>query len=184
MKYYIFAFFLFFIIKLSAQEQDTINADSLDDNTIVKAKKNDYLPLTKSPSGAVFRSLTFPGWGQIYVNNYCKAPVFIGLAGFLWYRIITNHFDYKDYKKQLDIIENQSSFEYRIVEGKMVTAIDNRDLSGLYLLGVYILSMVDAYSGAHLFDFNISSDLSYSIKLDTDFTGKPYIKVGFFYTLK
>ena len=172
MKYFIF--FILFSIMLSAQEYPEINSDTMINSDTVP--KNDYLPLTKSPAGAMFRSLTFPGWGQIYVENYWKAPVFICAAGFLWYRIISNHIDYNDYKKQLSQIENQYSFEYSIISGRMVSAVDNRDISGLYLLGIYILSMVDAYSGAHLFDFKINSNLSYTIAPAVDFTGNPYIR--------
>jgi tetrahydromethanopterin S-methyltransferase subunit G len=146
-------------------------------------EKKDYLLLTKSPTGAVLRSLALPGWGQIYVEQYCKVPVFVGGAGFLWYRIISNHIDYIDYKKQLDKIENKTSFEYQVLKSRTENAVDNRDLSVLYLLGVYVLSMVDAYSGAHLFDFNINSNLSYSIFPTFDFAGNPYIKIGFVYRL-
>jgi len=180
MKYFFYILFLFLAIKLSAQEQDVINLDTTDNQSV--EKKIDYLPLTKSPSKAVFRSLVFPGWGQIYVENYWKSPVFIGAAGFLWYRIISNHIDYVDYKKQLNKIEDQASFEYRVVQGQMITAVDNRDISGLYLLGVYILSMVDAYSGAHLFDFKVNSNVSYFIKPDIYLIGVPNIKVGLCYS--
>ena len=41
---------------------------------------------------------------------------------------------------------------------------DNRDMSAFYLLGVYVLATVDAYVGAHLFDFDVSDDaISYRI---------------------
>ena len=33
---------------------------------------------------------------------------------------------------------------------------NNRDINGLYLLAVYGIAAVDAYVGAHLFDFDIS----------------------------
>jgi len=45
----------------------------------------------------------------------------------------------------------------------MINAVDNRDISMLYLFGVYILSIVDAYAGAHLFDFKI---LDYNMRFD------------------
>ena len=179
MKHIIVLFFIL-IINLSASAQNIINSDTTINQ--VKVEKYDYLPLTKSPTGAALRSLAFPGWGQVYVEKYWKVPIFTGGAGFLWYRIIDKHIEYKDYKKQLDKIADKSSFEYRILDGQMVSALDNRDLSGLYLIGVYILSIVDAYAGAHLFDFNISSNLSYSISPSIDFIGSPYIKMGFVYS--
>ena len=172
MKYFIIALFLL-TIKLSAQEQDIINKT----DSIINIKI-DYLPLTKSTKSATLLSLAFPGLGQIYVESYWKASVFIGGAGYLWYRISSNHIDYKNYRKQLNQIENKSSFEYRTLEGQMTTAVDNRDLTGLYLLGVYILAMVDAYADAHLFDFKINSNLSYNINPTFDLMGNPYIKMG------
>ena len=183
MKFFIFVFFAL-LIRISAYSEtaDTIlNSDTLANRAI--EEKYDYLPLTKSPTGAVFRSLAFPGWGQIYVENYWKSSIFIGAAGVLWYRIINNHINYKDFRKELDKIENQSSFEYSVTQGRMITALDDRDLSALYLLGVYILSMVDAYSGAHLLDFKINSNLSYYITPDFDFSGNPHIKFNLIYKL-
>jgi len=48
---------------------------------------------------------------------------------------------------------------------------DNRDMMAFYLLGVYIISAVDAYVGAHLYDFNVDDELSY--KMDINKFGYP-----------
>lgn len=111
---------------------------------------------TKSPTGAVLRSLALPGWGQLYTENYWKAPVFAAGAGVLWYEVVSNHINYADIRKQLDAIEDKNSYEYTLTKARLNNAADNRDLMGLYLLGVYVLSMVDAYSDAHLYDFSVS----------------------------
>ncbi len=43
---------------------------------------------------------------------------------------------------------------------------DLRDKDAFYLFGVYIISAIDAYVGAHLYDFNVSDNLSFNISPD------------------
>jgi len=193
MKYIIAIILFIFSTKIIAQEQNSIYEDTVifSDTALTvptsdKTNENiklDYLSLTKSPMGAALRSLVFPGYGQIYTQSYLKASAFIGGATLLWYRVVSSHIDYKNYNNELNKIENKNSNEYRQKQGQMITAVDNRDLAGLYLLGVYILSMVDAYADAHLFDFSINSNLSYFIKPTMNEFNQPYIKIGisFFY---
>ncbi|MDR0928059.1 MAG: DUF5683 domain-containing protein [Ignavibacteria bacterium] len=155
-KFLLAILFIVASITATAQTTDSITATPI-------AEKVDYVPLTKSTTGAMLRSLAFPGWGQLYVEHYWRSAVFAGAAGFLWYNIISNHINYKDYQSQLDNIADKNSNEYQIAKAKRNTAVDNRDLSGLYLIGVYALSIVDAYSGAHLFDFNVSDNVQLHI---------------------
>jgi hypothetical protein len=164
---YIICFFVFVVISnisLLAQgnslanESNDTNSVNITPNTSNKDNADniqvEYVPLSKSSIGAILRSAAVPGWGQIYVEHYWQGVVFAGAAGFLWYNIISNHINSTDYKKQLNNIEDKTSNEYQIIKNKMITSIDNRDLSGLYLIGVYALSMIDAYTGSHLFDFD------------------------------
>lgn len=116
----------------------------------------------KSPWGATWRSLVFPGWGQIYVENYWKAPIFIAGAGTLIYFIIHNNSQYNKYQSMYDQIKSQngSSLDLDYANRYKEYYRDYRDQSIFYLAGVYILSAVDAYVGAHLFDFDVSDKLS------------------------
>jgi hypothetical protein len=43
---------------------------------------------------------------------------------------------------------------------------DYRDLNVLYLVGIYIISAVDAYVGANLYDFNVDDNLSVDYRLN------------------
>jgi len=43
-------------------------------------KSDSVIVARKSPIGAMLRSLAIPGWGQVYVHQYWKAPLF-----FRWY---------------------------------------------------------------------------------------------------
>ncbi len=142
--------------------------------------------MQKDPLTAILWSLALPGAGQIYVESYWKAPLFIGAAGALGYLIVDNHNQFMEFsdiyedlkarrddlrqqienlpegedpselRSQLNIVADSTDF----MQQKKEVYRDNRDLSGLYLLGVYLLSAVDAYVGAHLYDFTVSDDLA------------------------
>ena len=111
--------------------------------------KNDTLKTSvKSPSGAMIRSLIFPGWGQLYNKKYFKAILAFGAeVGLLANSIYLNQ-KYVASKTDLD----------------REFYVNNRNLSNWYLLGVILFSMADAFVDAHLSDFDESPDLS-SIKI-------------------
>ncbi|MCL2039168.1 MAG: DUF5683 domain-containing protein [Bacteroidetes bacterium] len=195
MKYIIGVALFIFSIKITFFPEEIVAQENIYVDTLITAsdfndnEKNierkinaDYLLLTKSPTRAALRSLVFPGLGQIYTQSYIKSSIFIAGATGLWYMVGSNHIDYKNYNKQLNKIEDKNTYNYRQTQGQMITAVDNRDLAGLYLLGVYILSMVDAYADAHLFDFNIDSNLSYFIKPAINEFNQTYIRIGISYS--
>ncbi|MDX9791791.1 MAG: DUF5683 domain-containing protein [Candidatus Kapabacteria bacterium] len=127
-----------------------------------KTEVNKSYKMSKSPSGAIWRSLVLPGWGQYYVESYWKAPVFTVAAGTLIYLLIDNHSKYVDYADKLDGMQLDDP-NYRMTKVYREYYRDNRDMSGFYLLAVYIISAVDAYVGAHLYDFQIDDNLSLSL---------------------
>lgn len=198
MKHIIITTLFLFSLNITLLSVELIHQDSIYTDTLItindETNENDinnnrrvnidYLPLTKSPTSATLRSLVFPGLGQIYTQNYLKSSVFIAGASFLWYRVISTHIDYKNYNTQLNNIEDKNTYQYQQIQGKRITAVDDRDLAGLYLLGVYILSMVDAYAGAHLFDFSINSNFSYFISPAINEFNQPYIRIGISYFYK
>jgi hypothetical protein len=131
--------------------------------------------MQKSPTGAIWRSLVLPGWGQYYVESYWKAPIFTGAAAFMIYRIVYFHNNFMDYADRVDVLKNELDrlkqedpenpqiyeIEYRtlpVEKNRREYYRDNRDMSGFYLLGIYALATVDAYVGAHLFDFDVSDE--------------------------
>ncbi len=117
----------------------------------------------KSPSGAIWRSLACPGWGQLYCENYWKAPVFFAGAVSLWYVVIDNTVTANNYKNQMDAISDKASSEYNQLKNQRENSIDNRDMAGFFLLGVYTLAAIDAYTGSHLFGFNVGNNLQFYI---------------------
>ncbi len=100
----------------------------------------------KSPTGAMLRSLVFPGWGQWYNNKKIKAIVFFcGETALLTNAIYLN--------QQLVNSEDLATREFYI---------NNRNLSVWWLVGVVLFSMGDAFVDAHLADFDESPSLTIS----------------------
>jgi hypothetical protein len=146
------------------QQPDTITTNNR--NNILTSKDSvsyNQSKLTKSPVGALWRSFVFPGWGQIYVENYWKAPIFIAGVGASVYFIIWNNQKYKYYQNQYDeltVSDPDNTYELERLKSQKEYYRDNRDKSYFFLGATYILAAIDAYVGAHLFDFNVDDNLS------------------------
>ncbi|MCX7880244.1 MAG: DUF5683 domain-containing protein [Ignavibacteria bacterium] len=115
----------------------------------------------KSPLGAVLRSLVLPGWGQVYVEQYWKAPIFLGGAVIMYYYVYKHHKDFLDYSRRMEELKklNPSDPNLHILKIKRENSLDNRDISLFFLCGVYALSMLDSYVNSHLFNFNVTDDI-------------------------
>lgn len=155
MKKTIYILFLLFVCANFAFAQAPV------DSTKVKAVP--LAKMTKSPAGALWRTFVLPGWGQVYNKDYRKAPIFTGSAVVLGYLIYDNHVKYMDIKKQTDAMLKTDPL-YANKKAEREYYHNNRDLFGLGLLAVYGVAAVDAYTGAHLFDFNVNSDLALSVR--------------------
>ncbi len=123
-------------------------------------------PLTKSPTTAVVYSLMLPGLGQYYTEEYWKIPLFTGTClttGILFF-YYNNEFNSTSNLYDQAVETGAPSNVITSLRSQREAYRDNRDLSGLIFVLSYALAAVDAYVGAHLFDFDISDDLSMSIR--------------------
>lgn len=162
MKYYLFILFFLPVYSMSAQDNSEDNKDTL---SARKLPAIEFAEMTKSPTGALVRSLVIPGWGQLYVENYWKAPLMFGGFVGVGSIILWNHDNYRSAIDEIDLYSGEETdFELQVLKNKRDFYRDQRDLSGLYMLGVYLISAVDAYVGAHLYDFNVDDDLSFYVK--------------------
>ena len=101
----------------------------------------------KSPTGAVLRSLAFPGWGQFYNGQKIKAALVFGAeAAIIGTAIYWN----QQLKKAKEVMDEDLIFIYR----------DNRNLAYWFLAGTIVLSMLDAYVDAQLSDFDEDPSLA------------------------
>lgn len=127
-------------------------------------KSNDIDPLT--PAKAAFYSAILPGLGQAYNKKYWKIPIVYGAIGVsLYYYIDSNqkYHQYRDaYKRRLEGFTDDE-FDY-LDEDRLIAAQKfyqrNRDLSALFVVGFYVLNIIDANVDAALIQFNVNENLS------------------------
>ncbi|MFH1050828.1 MAG: DUF5683 domain-containing protein [bacterium] len=153
---------------------DTVQLKPLDDFVAEVPISKKSFEMAKSPTKAVLFSLLLPGLGQYYVESYWKIPVFVGGTGVLTYLIIDNHNNFIAEQEKWEKMDDNDPNKSR---SKVIKEFyrDQRDQDIFYLSGVYILAAIDAYVGAHLFDFNVSDDLT--LKLQTGYMNGA--RVGF-----
>ena len=108
--------------------------------------------MQKSPWGAVGRSAILPGWGQFYTENYWHIPVIWGLIGWFGSQWILNNNNYKTFRDNFVQTENLND------KLKRDFYRDQRDQFTIYIAITYLLNLVDAFAGAHLFDFSVEED--------------------------
>jgi hypothetical protein len=129
-----------------------------------------------------------PGVGQAYNKKYWKIPIVWGVIGGAGYYYVDLDNDFKTYKGILELIVDQpalttltdlenyapelfidvpSPFYQSTASGVANEAIGymdalrtQREYAFFGIVGVYILSILDANIDAHLYDFNVNDDLS------------------------
>ena len=149
--------------------------------------KRDWSTWRPSPKRAMWLAIVVPGAGQIYNRKYWKLPIFYG--GFLgcYYAMRWNNMMYRDYSQgYIDLndgnLETQSYNQFMhlgmTIDESKPTDVQRfstkfkkrkdyyrryRDMSAFILIGVYALSVIDAYVDASLSEFDISEDLSMKV---------------------
>jgi len=125
-----------------------------------------------SPHKAAMYSALVPGLGQIYNERYWKLPIIYGAAGVLIYAFDFNNDRYNKYKNAYADMDAEkiTSFEGYTNKDVLLRLKDNyrrnRDLNVIVMAGIYLLNVVDATVDAHLFDYDISDDLSLNVQPD------------------
>src|SRR5574344_901632 len=163
-------------LKLAVAATDTMN---------LKKTPRDWNTWRPNPQRALWLALVLPGAGQIYNRKYWKLPiVYGGIMGCIdamkW-----NNMMYKDYSQAyLDIMDDDpatASYNQFLHLGAQITSSNEdhyksifksrkdyyrryRDLSMFCLIGVYVISIIDAYVDAELSEFDISRDLSLKVE--------------------
>ena len=176
------ALFIFFSVESSAQVQDT-----LEHSHTVAAAHNIKLATTLA---------LIPGAGQIYNKRYWKAPLVWGALGGVTYYYVDLTQDFNSYESVLQLIINEPTLQTRTeletfapelfsglpapfyqnstngvaqeAMGYMEALRTQREYALFGLLGVYLLNILDANIDAHLFDFDVSDDLSLRPSLNTN----------------
>lgn len=159
-------FFVFFSVTIAAQK-DSLNIKTIKDIKIEKG--GIYDPL--SPSRAAFYSAIFPGMGQVYNKKYWKTPIVWGAMGTSIYYYLNNNKEFKRYRTAYRLRKNNLIDEF-IVDGVEIISEEtleraqdqlreNRDMSLLTTVILYVLQIVEASVNAHLLQFNTDDNLSF-----------------------
>lgn len=128
-------------------------------------KSNDIDPLT--PAKAAFYSAVLPGLGQAYNKKYWKIPLVYGAIGTSLYFYLDSNKKYKqyrnEYKRRLEGFgrgEELARYDDTTLISAQKFYQRNRDLSTLFIVGFYVLNIIDANVDAALIQFNVNENLS------------------------
>ena len=167
---------------------DSIIQENIDTPIIAQLPDSIHKPETPkqqwvpNPTRATWLAIIFPGGGQIYNRKYWKLPIFYGGFAGCAYALTWNNNMYKDYSRAYrDLMSNdpnKNSYEellppnHGYSKSQLESVLKNRkdrfrryrDLSIFAFIGVYILSVIDAYVDAELSNFDITPDLSMRIE--------------------
>lgn len=165
-------------------QEEPVQSILIDSTRIVKPQR-DWATWKPDPKRALWLALVLPGAGQIYNRKYWKLPIIYG--GFIGciYALTWNNMMYKDYSQAyLDIMDddpNTASYNKFLHLGVKIDSSNEehykeifknrkdkyrrwRDMSIFVMIGVYALSVIDAYVDAELSAFDISKDLSIKVE--------------------
>ncbi|MFK7947192.1 MAG: DUF5683 domain-containing protein [Saprospiraceae bacterium] len=182
MKYVLLA--IIFIISLSANAQsdslviptiDTASSTLTMEKDTSKVKKPGFFSFLKekgfSPKKSAFYSAVFPGGGQLYNRQYWKAPIALGGVGTAGYFVYSNTVEYRTYRDAYRFrVDGDSTTIDPFANNPNATdanLIEIRDRyrkwmeqSYIAVVVVYALQVLEAYTAAHLKNFDIDDDLS------------------------
>jgi len=183
MEKLVFLIFLFFYSTVLAQdktiENDTLKTNKTDFLKLQKDSLNSnkkrigkvmYAKMTKSPNTALYLSI-IPGLGQFYNESYIKSAVIFTASASIIMIMYNRQINFDrmqstiiDYQKENSIPDDQT--DATLTRYRQIREVyrDDRDLWGFYLIGVYIVSAIDAYVGASLFDFQVNDNISMNFR--------------------
>lgn len=133
-----------------------------------------YFP-KHSPVKATWMSAALPGLGQYYNEKYWKIPIIYAGFSTLAYFVIQNRYEYDRFKEayaiKAELSDGQVSGNYLVDNYTSSQLLNQREyyqsnLELSYILtGVfYLLQIVDATVDAHLYEFDMSDDLSIQLQ--------------------
>jgi len=125
-----------------------------------------------NPGKAALYSLVLPGAGQFYNKRYWKVPLALAAEGITVYILIDNINNYKkwnnEWEFQLANMTNNpevtSIYDPAAIKRIRDNARQRKDYSWVALVGVHLIITAEAFIDRHLIEFDVSDDLSMSIR--------------------
>ena len=149
-------------------------------DSIVAAPEIPQKVWVPNPVKATWLAVVFPGGGQIYNRKYWKLPIVYGGFAGCAYALSWNNKMFRDYSQAyvdyMDDDPNTNSYLDFIRDPSSVNNLESllkrrkdyyrryRDISVFAFIGVYLLSIIDAYVDAELSNFDITPDLSMRVE--------------------
>lgn len=141
-------------------------------------------PFLPNPQKATWYAIACPGLGQIYNRSYWKLPILYGGVLAFTYLISWNGRMYNDYRNAyFDITDSDPSTNSYMdlmptykdtpaekqrltntLKSRTTSYRRTRDLSIFGCVALYVVSVIDAFVDAHLYDFEVSNDLSLRVE--------------------
>ncbi len=161
--------------KLTKLEIDSIvNAKLSANSTIISdtTKEKAIIIKTHSPGRATLYSTFLPGLGQVYNKQAWKIPIIYGgigtAVGFAIYNYKGSHKFMTEYRLRANGITEGRNPDYANFPDESIYNLyyayeKNFELSIFAGAAVYILNIVDAMVYGHLFDYDISPNLSLNL---------------------
>lgn len=165
--------FLYFLLLVSFNlfsQKDSTNVKEVKQREKLFVQEGVYKPL--APAKAAFYSAIFPGMGQIYNKKYWKAPVVWGALAAPTYFYLTNNSEYKRFRTAYKLRKTGFQDEFTDDLGNVTVSLEtlekaqeqlreNRDLSLMWGVILYVLQIIEASVNAHLIQFNTDDNLSF-----------------------
>lgn len=159
--------------EVAPQDMTLLSADSV---TVVPESPRVWIP---DSNKATWFAVIFPGGGQIYNRKYWKLPIIYGGFAGCAYALNWNSNMLKDYTEAYaDLLSgdpNRNSWKSYARQGQSTDQLQQqlrrgrdyyrryRDISIFAFIGVYLISIIDAYVDAELSNFDVGPDLSMKI---------------------
>lgn len=128
-----------------------------------------------SPKKALILSAVLPGAGQVYNKQAWKIPIIYAAFGGVGYYTYSNYTQMKYYKDEyIYRVNHNDATQYPDDADMVATPTSNIynmyqtydktfQLSVIIAVAVYGINLLDAYVYGHLFDFQISDDLTLNV---------------------
>ncbi|MBD77656.1 MAG: hypothetical protein CL840_01790 [Crocinitomicaceae bacterium] len=153
---------------------DQVVAGTVADSSVMKKH---------SPKKAALFSAIIPGGGQVYNKKYWKVPVIYAVGFGMAYLVSYNYGQYQLYRESLETRVNQENMDSSGTDHFPTISKEglrtesqrfqkNYELAIVGVALVYILQIVDASVDAHFKTFDVSDDLSMSVR--PSIMGNPY----------
>lgn len=120
-----------------------------------------------APAKAAFYSAVLPGLGQAYNKQYWKIPVVYGAMGTGVYFYLSNDNEYKRFRTAYFDRKNGLPDEFPQYTSEVLIKAQEiykqqRDTALMLTILAYFLNIIDANVSAHLKQWNVTDDLSFS----------------------